>query len=128
MFAQLIGALINKGDTARALKAIDYCNKVIPGTTVRHGYSSTQLADFYYKLGKPAKGNAIMDAIAGDCVEYLNWYMSLNSSQRNSVANRIGHNLAVLNQVLRVCDEAKQKSIVDKYLPSFMKYSQKGQM
>lgn len=128
MFAQLIGALINKGDTARALKAIDYCNKVIPGNTVRHGYSSTQLADFYYKLGKSAKGNAIMDAIASDCVQYLNWYMSLNTSQKNSVANRIGHNLAVLNQVLRVCDEAKQKTIVDKYLPTFMKYSQKVQM
>ena len=128
MFAQLIGGLINKGDKVRALKALDYCNKVIPGATVRHGYSSTQLADFYYKLGKPEKGNAIMDAVAGDCVQYLNWYMGLNTSQKNSVSNRIGHNLAVLNQVLRVCDEAKQKTIVDKYLPSFMKYSQKVQM
>jgi len=128
MFAQLIGALIAKNDKNRALKALDYCMKVIPGNTVRHGYSSTQLADYYYKLGQFEKGNTIMDGIANDCVQNLNWYTSLSSSQQNTVSNRIGHNMAVLNQVLRICDEAKQKKLLDKYLPTFMKYSQRVQM
>jgi len=128
MFGQLIGALVAKGDTVRAKKALEYCNKVIPGTTVRHDYTSTQLADFYYKVGEPAKGNAIMDVVANDCVANLDWYLSLNTSQRNSVNNRIGHNLAVLNQVMRICDEAKQKSITDKYLPKYMEYTKRVQM
>jgi len=128
MFSELIGALIAKGDTARAKKALDYCNKVIPGTTVRHDYLSTQLADYYYKLGESAKGNEIMDAVAKNSVEYLNWYLSLNNVQQNSVANRIGHNLGVLNQVLRICDAAKQKSIMDKYLPIYMSYTKRVQM
>jgi len=128
MFSQLIGALIAKGDTVRAKKALDYCNKMIPGTTVRHDYISTQLADYYYKLHEPAKGNAIMNAVAKDCVENLDWYLSLNTEQRNSVSNRIGHNMAVLNQVLRICDTAKQKSIMDKYLPNYMGYTKRVQM
>jgi hypothetical protein len=128
MFAQLIDALVQKGDTVRAKKALDYCNKVIPGTTVRHDYTSTQLADFYYKLGEPAKGNVIMDAVAKDCVEYLDWYLNLSSSNRNSVNNRIGHNMAVFNQILRICDEAKQRSITDKYLPRYMEYTKRVQM
>lgn len=128
MFAQLIGALVAKGDSVRAKKALDYCNQVIPGTTVRHDYTSTQLADFYYKLGEPEKGNAIMDAVGKDCVEYLDWYMSMTPVRRNSVANRIGHNLAVLNQVLRICDEAKQKAIMDKYLPRYMEYTKRVEM
>ncbi|HEY5593133.1 MAG TPA: DUF2723 domain-containing protein [Paludibacter sp.] len=128
MFGQLIGALVAKGDTVRAKKALEYCNKVIPGRTVRHDYTSTQLADFYYKVGEPAKGNAIMDVVANDCVANLDWYLSLNTSQRNSVNNRIGHNLAVLNQVMRICDEAKQKSITDKYLPKYMEYTKRVQM
>lgn len=128
MFGQLIGALIAKGDTVRALKALDYCNKVIPGTTVRHDYTSTMLADFYYKLHKPAKGNAIMDAVAKDCVEYLDWYLNLDTEKRNSVNNRIGHNMAVLNQVMRICDQEKQKTIIDKYLPKYMEYTKSVQM
>jgi hypothetical protein len=128
MFAQLIGALMAKGDTVKAKKALDYCNKVIPGTTVRHDYISTQLADFYYKLHEPAKGNAIMDAVAKDCVENLDWYLSLDTEQRNSVSNRIGHNMAVLNQILRICDGAKQKAIMDKYLPHYMGYTKRVQM
>ncbi|NDP20569.1 MAG: DUF2723 domain-containing protein [Paludibacter sp.] len=128
MFAQLIGALINKGDTVRAKKALDYCNKVIPGATVRHDYTSTQLADYYYKVGEPAKGNAIMDAVGKDCVEYLDWYLSMSTVNKNSVSNRIGHNLAVLNQVLRISDEAKQNTILEKYMPRYMEYSKRVQM
>ena len=128
MFGQLIGALVAKGDTVRAKKALDYCTKVIPGTTVRHDYTSTQLADYYYKLGEPAKGNEIMDAVAKDCVEYLDWYLAMSSTNRNSVSNRIGHNLAVLQQILRICDEAKQKSIMEKYYPRFLDYTKRVQM
>jgi len=128
MFASLIGALMEKGDTVRAKKALNYCNLMIPGTTVRHDYVSTQLADYYYKLHEPAQGNAIMDAVAKDCVEYLDWYLSLDTDQRNSVASRIGHNMAVLNQVLRICDQAKQKTILDKYLPRYIEYTKKVQM
>jgi len=128
MFGQLIGALVAKGDTVRAKKALDYCEKVIPGATVRHDYTSTQLADYYYKVHESAKGNAIMDAVAKDCIENLDWYLSLNTSQRNSVNNRIGHNLAVFNQVMRICDEAKQKTMTDKYLAKYMEYTKRVQM
>jgi len=128
MFAQLIGALVAKGDSVRAKKALAYCEKVIPGKTVRHDYYSTMLADYYYKLGEPADGNAIMDAVATDCVENLDWYFSLTTTQQNSVNNRIGHNLAVLNQVMRICDQTKQKTILDKFLPRYMEYTKRVQM
>lgn len=128
MFAQLIGALVAKGDIARAKKALDYCNKVIPGTTVRHDYISTQLANFYYKVGEPAKGNAIMESVAKDCIESLDWYLAMTTQNKNSVSNRIGNNIAVLQQVLRICDENKQKSIMERYYPRFIEYSKKVQM
>jgi hypothetical protein len=128
MFGQLIATLVAKGDTIRAKKALDYCNKVIPGSTVRHDYSSTTMARYYYQLGEVAKGNKIMDAVAKDCVEYLDYYFSLDTSRQASVSNRIGHNMAVMNQVLRICDELKQKAILDKYMPKYMEYTSRVQM
>lgn len=123
MFSQLASALYNEGDSVKALKTLDFAAKMIPGNTVRHDYVSTMLAETYYKLGESQKGDAIMEAVAKDCVEYLEWYYTLTVSQRNTVNNRIGHNLAVLNQILRICDQEKQKNILDKYLPVYMKYT-----
>ena len=123
MFSQLASALYNEGDSVKALKTLDFAEKMIPGNTVRHDYVSTMLAETYYKLGESQKGDAIMEAVAKDCVEYLEWYYTLTVSQRNSVNNRIGHNLAVLNQILRICDQENQKNILDKYLPVYMKYT-----
>ena len=129
MFSELIKALLEKGDSVRAKKALDYCDKVIPGTTVRHDYISTQLAESYYKLGETEKGNKIMNAVAKDCVENIDWYFSLSAVQRNSVSNRVGgHDVAVLQQVLRICDDAKQQSIIDKYYPRFLDYTKRIQL
>ncbi|MDO9154379.1 MAG: hypothetical protein Q7U47_11885, partial [Paludibacter sp.] len=128
MFSQLVGALYNEGDSVRTLNALDYCNKMIPGTAVRHDYVSTMLAEYYYKLGQNQKGDDIMDAVAKDCIENIEWYNNLNTVQRNSVKNRIGHNMAVLNQVLRICDQEKQKTILDKYMPYYMRYTNNSEL
>ncbi len=128
MFSQLVSALYNEGDSLRALKALDYCAKVLPAYNIRHDYVSTVLAEYYYKLGENKKGDDIMDAVANDCVKNLEWYFGLGSSHYNSVKNRISHNLAVLNQVLRICDQEKQKTIFDKYMPFYMRFTQSSEL
>jgi len=128
MFVYLIGALIDKGETARAKKALDYCNKMIPGATVRHSYSSLQLAIYYYKLNESVKGNVIMDALAKDCVENLGWYLSLDKNQIQSVSSRVSQNFGMLYQVLSVCKQAKQNAVFNKYMPAYMDFSKKVQM
>ncbi len=128
MFSQLVTALYNEGDSVRALKALDYCNKVLPAYNIRHDYVSTVLAEYYYKLGQSKKGDEIMDAVANDCVKNLEWYFSLGSSKYNSVKNRVSHNLAVLNQVLRICEQEKQKTVFNKYMPDYMRYTQSSKL
>ena len=69
-----------------------------------------------------------MDALAKDCVENLGWYLSLNKTQIQSLSNRVGQNLEMLYQVLNACKEAKQNSILDKYMPAYMEFSKKVQI
>lgn len=127
MFSQLIGALVDMNDTVRAKKALDKCMEVLPGTTVRFDYTSALLAEYYYALGEIEKGNEIMDFVANDCSENLNWYFSLKPVQRRSVENRIGHNLGVLNHVLTVADKYKAQSILEKYYSVYSTYTQRLQ-
>ena len=125
MFTQLIAALINEKDTVRAKKALNFAMEVIPATTVRHDYTSAMLAEFYYVLNEPVKGNEIMNFVANDCVENLDWYFRLSNVQRRSVERRIGHNFGVLNHVLQIAEKYQQKEIVAKYYPILEKYSQR---
>ena len=122
MFLQLTSALIQEGDSARALKALDYCMEKLPGYNVRHDYYSSMLARNYYLLGEFQKGDELMDVIAQNCVEYLDWYYDLKPAQRRNASARIEHYLQVLNQVLQICRQSQRTNITDKYMPNFEKY------
>lgn len=128
MFSQLVGALIEENDTVRAKKALDYCQKVIPGTTVRYDYTSVMLAEYYYQLGETEKGNEIMDFVANDCVENLTWYFALSGAQRRSVENRIGQNFGIFNQVLHAADQYGRKELLDKYYPAYESFARRVKM
>ena len=126
MFGQLVSALIEEGDSVRAKKALDYSFEVIPPTTVRHDYTSIFLAESYYKIGEMQKGDEIMDAVAKDAKENLDWYFSLKPSFQKTVTSRIGHNLAVLNQILRILDAEGRKEMLEKYIDTYMRYTQRS--
>ncbi len=128
MFVYLANALVSEGDSVRAKKALDYCIKVIPSTTVKNDYISVQIAYLYYRLGEPEKANKIMDDVAQNCVENLDWCFSLSPALQNRLNERIGENYSILNQILRICDSEKQKVIMDKFLPRFMDYSKRVQV
>lgn len=123
MFSQLVSALINKNDTVRAKKALDYAMEVVPGTTVRHDYTSVMMAESYYQLNEFDKGNKIMSVVADDCVENLTWYFSLKNAQRKSVENRIGHNFGVFNLILSKADSYHQTELLQKYMPAYEMFS-----
>ena len=115
-FVYLIEALMAKGDTTRAKKALEYVDKVIPAATVPHDFSSNILAMRYFEAGMPAKGEEILNSVANRSVEYLKWYSSMKPSQKSNASNSVGHEMAVLNQVLQFSNQFDAKIIFDKYL------------
>ena len=128
MFGQLIGALIEEGDSVKARKALDFSFKVLPSETVPHDYTSAMLAEYYYALNEMKKGDEIMTQIADNSIEYLTWYFGMKGAKRNSVNNYIGHNFGVLNFVLKTAEKYGSKQIMEKYYPIYEKFAQKAEM
>jgi tetratricopeptide (TPR) repeat protein len=128
MFAQLVGALIQQGDSTRALKALDYSLEKIPGYNVRHDYVSAMLAEDYYKLGQYQKGDELLEAVAQDCVEYLDWYFDLKPSLRRNSSSRISHYLAVLRQIQQISNYHKRNDIMEKYMSVFERYARQTEV
>jgi tetratricopeptide (TPR) repeat protein len=122
MFGRLITALLQEGDKDKALKAADYCMKVLPPTTVPNDYSSITLAEAYYRLGQKEKAEKITEDIANNTELTLKYFYSLNASQLNSVMNDVGHNLAVLQSIIQMYTTFNPK-LAEKHMPMFQMYS-----
>ena len=113
MFVQLATQLIKEGKKDKALEALDYCEKVIPSTTVPHDYimsSSKEMAEDYMQLGQYKKAENILNALANNAVEYITWYLSLNEMQfANSYENCMRY-LYILDDVCKTLSQMKDEN------------------
>lgn len=85
-FAELIKQLIKEKKNDKALKALAYCEKVIPANTIPHDYASgsLDLAEAYMLLGQRAKGEAIYRQLGDKAIEYARWYTGFDNSRFNT--------------------------------------------
>lgn len=113
LFGMLVNQLLKEGKKDKALKALDYSEKVIPGNTVPHDFQSgsKDMAEAYYILGENAKGAKIMDDIATKSVEYLTWYLSLDHSRLSLSMQECMYHFYLLDEISRSLEKYdKQKS------------------
>lgn len=111
MFAQLVKQLLKEGKKDKALKALDYSEKVIPGATIPHDFQSgsKDLAEAYYELGETEKADKIMNAIANNSLEYITWYLSLMNSQLATSSQDCLYHFYILDDVNNTLDKYKSK-------------------
>lgn len=122
-FIYLAEALIGQGDTVRAREVLNYADKVLPANTIPHDYSSNILGLHYYQAGLKEKGAEVLSAVADRSVQYLKWYAGMSPSQISNAYNSIGHEMAVLNQVLQISHQVEDKEVTNKYLELFEHFS-----
>ena len=81
-FVNLITSLVNEGKKDKALKALEKCEQEIPSYNVPHdaGSASLEMANAYIACGKPEKAASILGQLEKRSREYINWYLSLNST------------------------------------------------
>ncbi|MEG2150580.1 MAG: DUF2723 domain-containing protein, partial [Bacteroidaceae bacterium] len=111
LFAQLITQLLREGKKDKALKALEYAEKVIPAATVPHDYQSgsKDLADAYFALGQKAKAEAIMDVMANKSLEYIIWYLSLNTRQLTTSSENCLYHFYLLDEECKTLERNKSK-------------------
>ena len=89
MFGQLAEALINEGQTEKALAVLDKCMEVIPTTSVPADYSTAMLAGYYYELGQTEKADNLTRPLLDDCIQKIEWVNSLDTKKRKRVSQEL---------------------------------------
>jgi hypothetical protein len=123
MMLELIEALYKEGKHDKCLDVLDFAEKMLPGYNIPYDYTSATMASYYYRLGEMDKANAIMCAVADNCVEYLDWGDSLTKEKRTSAQSTVGHYMAVLGYVLQNLERYKQTKLFDQYYDIYAQYA-----
>ena len=121
LFNRLAEALVKERQDAKALEVLDLAMRVLPPENVPMDYSALSFGELYYALGQPEKAEAVYDAIATNSMRNLNWYFRLNPNQLSSVMSSLGHDLAVVQEILRVTNEFNPE-FAAKFKPEFDAY------
>ena len=115
---ELAEALFREGKRDQAREVLDYAEEQLPGYNIPYDYTSASMASIYYALGTEddkAKADTIMDNVANNCVEYINWGAQLSKQQRAAAQSTLGHQSAVLGYVLQNFDRYHRDELFDKY-------------
>jgi hypothetical protein len=111
IFTQLITQLLKEGKKDKALKALEYCEKMFPASNVPYDYqnSAQSMAEAYYLLGQKAKGDKIMDALANKSMEYLIWYLSMSNQQLTISGQEFMYHIYLLDEEIKIMEKYKSK-------------------
>lgn len=116
MFAILITELLRRGDKARALKALEYCEKMIPGYTVPISVSiggTAELANGWIGCGHPEKARPMLLTLITSAKQYLDWYLLYSkdnlTSSTEDISLHFGELVAAAQSLQKINSSEGQK-------------------
>lgn len=126
MMAQLADALVDEGKNDSAIKVVEKALTELPLNQVPADYSSSMLANIYYRVGNKAKAQELNRLLMEECVARLKWNVGLTMQQRKTVSTEMSmrQNIGLLNNLIYAAHqygdiefENEMKVYFDKYVP-----------
>lgn len=107
MFSQVIGQLLKEGKKDKALKALEYCEKVIPTTAIPNDFQSgsKDLATAWFAVGNKEKGAAILDDMANNSLEYITWYLAMDNKRFSLSMQECMYHFYILDEVTKMMEK-----------------------
>ena len=118
-YARLASELVERGDTVRAIKVLDYCVERIPFSQIRHSYALTiPIIEAYYKAGAMEKGDAIFDDYRRILEEYVLYFDRFRGTKKEHlVDDALKEKLSLLGALYHAAEDHgrkdKSKQITD---------------
>ena len=118
LFATLVGQLIKEGRKDKARAALEYVEKVIPPVNVPYNWDNGafQLAGYYLQLDERQKGEAMLQALADNAVEYMQWYLSMSDNQLYALGEKFLYYAGQLDAEVKLMSEGETKDKYDELL------------
>lgn len=123
IFARLIEALLQRGDTSRALQAALYSQQVLPTFNVPADLSTISIARALYYGGKGEEALSAVEELLSQTDRYLHWVFSLDPARRQSCHSTLRRQLLVMRYALQeIARWPSASDLTDQYINSFSDY------
>jgi len=93
-YSRLAEALLQKGETDKAIETLDKCMSEFPRDVVNFSYFALPIIDIYYKLGEDEKGAAMLAVMIDDYLTEIKYLKEFDSG------SRLKQNIGITGQVL----------------------------
>jgi len=110
---------INKKDSA--MKLLDRCMELIPDSRIPYNYFNLAMADAYLKLDKREMAEEILNTLAQQVQQNLDFYISLREKAMDLDYEK-KLNLHIMQEILKRGDEHKIETLGEKLYQKFSEY------
>jgi hypothetical protein len=106
--------LINDGDTTRAVEVLDRCIELTPHEKIPYDYNIIQIAAAYYKCRQYDKANSLVEQLAAQCDEKLEYYLDQDFAFVSAINDEILYNFQVLQNLISTSNSNGQEELNNK--------------
>ena len=120
LFGTLATNLMMEGKADKALKALQYAEKVIPEYNVPVNYlgGSLDFAKVYTALGKKDKAADILTKLFNNAYQYMEWYTSLEDYQMSGYQRECMTHLYIMQNCIEMAQDVS-KELTSKFITRY---------
>jgi hypothetical protein len=122
LFGNLGNAMLQEGDTVKALAAVKKGMEIVPADKIPHDYFSIILAEDLIKAGKTDEGLKLLDGVMSYADKYLKYVVSLRSDKRFGLDYSTGINMQALLDIYNMSLKMKIDPLTRSVEPLINKY------
>lgn len=122
LFGNLGNAMLQAGDTVKALAAVRKGLEIVPSEKIPHDYFSIVLAEDLIKAGKTDEGLKLLDDVMRYADTYLKYVVSLRSDKRFGLDYPTGINMQALLDIYNMSVKLKVEPLTKSVEPLINKY------
>jgi ATP/maltotriose-dependent transcriptional regulator MalT len=116
IFYRLAEQLVREGKKDSAIKALDYCQKVLPSKTIAHDVFSVRLAEGYFLAGSADKANALLREILNTCETKAKYYKTFRSSSKYKLVKpELEENIQIMTYCMQVAQMNQQEAVAKEF-------------
>ncbi|MFW6389012.1 MAG: tetratricopeptide repeat protein, partial [Marinilabiliaceae bacterium] len=123
---RLATALVNEGKQDSAVAILDMAMEKLPPDRIPHNYFSIFLAESYYETGEMESGDEILNDLARQNAQELDYFLTLPSSNRNAVMSDIRRDMAIHREIENVAGSFDREELLEKLEQEYNADMQKG--
>lgn len=122
LFANLGKALLESGDTIKAVEAAHRGLEIVPADKLPNDFFSAGLAEVLIRAGKKEEGEKIIDEIIRYSQEYLEYAVRMGDKSRYGLDYPIGINMQAMLDIYNMSMKLKMDSLTQAIEPPLQKY------